>query len=67
MNYQNPYDLYESIHAALLADKLARRLSQLKRSPDLAAIIERLDQARREHADAYLNERAHRETSLDLS
>lgn len=61
------YQLAEAIKAAQAAKRSELRLAALRRSEELAAILARLDEARREHAESYLASRAHRETSTDLS
>ena len=59
--------LWEAIEASRAAKLSERRLAQLKRNEALAAIMTRLEQARRDNAKTYLDDRARREMSQDLS
>ena len=53
--------------AHMLAQAVDRHRAQAKRNKALAAILARLEQARRDNADRYLADRLRRETSQELS
>lgn len=62
-----PYSVITAIQAHRLAVESERNLARSERNLALAIILARLDEARRENAAAYITDRAHRETSADLS
>ena len=64
---QRPFDLIGAIQARKLGYAVERQREQAKRNEALAAILARLEAARRDNAERYLVDRVKRETSRDLS
>ena len=64
---QDPYSLTSAREAYRTAELIDRARDRAERDKALAAILARLEQARRENADRYLAQRLRRETSRDLS
>ena len=64
---QERYSLTSAREAHRLAQAIDRAKDRAKRQQALAAILARLEQARRDNADRYLAQRLRRETSHDLS
>ena len=61
------FTLTEAFRAAQAAKRSELYPARTKRNKALEAILKRLEAARKENAERYLMERAHRETSRDLS
>jgi hypothetical protein len=64
---QEMYSLTSAQEAYRLAQAIDRARDKAQRNKALAAILARLEQARRDNADRYLAQRLRRETSHDLS
>ena len=64
---QEQYGLIGAIQAHRLAKASDRQETRQARNEALAAILSRLEQARRDHVADYFSERLRRETSQDLS